>query len=68
MLRRYEHSPYIGLQRQLYPNNPDKDGYLKSLERLRHLMLMSRLGYGRQEMNMLGINSSRGYPEAYEAF
>jgi len=68
ILRRYEHSPYIDLQRQVYPNNPDKDDYLKRLERLRHVMILFRLGYGSREMNMLRVNSSGRYPEAYEAF
>jgi len=51
-----------------YPNNPDKDDYLESLERLRHVIFLFRLGYGSREMNMLSVNSSRRYPEAYEAF
>src|SRR5215211_8882653 len=67
-LERYKDSPYIELQRQVYPNNPDKDDYLKSLERLRRVMILFRLGYGSREMNMLRVNSSRRYPEAYEAF
>ena len=68
ILEKYQHSPYIELQRQVYPNNPDKDDYLKRLERLRHVMIMSKLGYGTREMNMLRVNSSRRYPEAYRAF
>ena len=67
-LRRYEHSLYIEGQKETYPNNPDKHGYLKSLERLRQVMIRFRLGYGSREMNMLRVNSSRRYPEAYEAF
>src|SRR5215212_1393645 len=39
-LQRYEHSPYIEEQKQVYPDNPDKDGYIKALERLRHIMIM----------------------------
>jgi hypothetical protein len=65
---KYQRSPYIELQRQVYPNNPDKDGYLKSLERLRNVMILFKLGYGSREMNMLRVNSGRRYPEAYEAF
>src|SRR5215211_2122723 len=68
VLQRYEHSPYIEGQKRTYPNNPDKDGYLKSLERLRHVMILFKLGYGSREMNMLRVNSSGRYPEAYEAF
>jgi hypothetical protein len=34
-LERYMDSPYIELQTRTYPNNPGKDDYLKSLERLR---------------------------------
>src|SRR5215204_7292351 len=67
ILEKYQHSPYIELQRQVYPNNPDKDDYLKRLERLRHVMILFRLGYGSREMNMLRVNSSGRYPEAYEA-
>src|SRR5215212_3898594 len=67
-LQRHEHSPYIELQRQVYPRNPDKDDYLKSLERLRYVMILFKLGYGSREMNMVKVNSSRRYPEAHEAF
>ena len=67
-LQRYQHSPYIALQEQVYPNNPDKDGYLRSLERLRYVMILFKLGYGSREMNMLRVNSGKRYPEAYEAF
>jgi hypothetical protein len=31
-------------------------------------MLMFRLDYGNREMYMLSVNSSKRYPEAYEAF
>jgi hypothetical protein len=68
VLEEYEHSPYIELQRRTYPNNPDKDRYLKSLERLRHIMILFKLGYGSREMSMLKVNSKRRYPEAYETF
>jgi hypothetical protein len=47
---------------------PDKDDYLKSLERLRHIMILFRWGYGSREMAMVRVNSARRYPEAYEAF
>src|SRR5215210_7543725 len=33
-LERYKDSPYIEEQKKTYPNNPDKDGYLKALKRL----------------------------------
>ena len=68
ILERYKHSPYIELQRQVYPNNPDKDDYLKALERLRQIMILFKLGYGSREMAMLRVNSGKRYPEAYEAF
>jgi len=61
-------SPYIEGQRSTYPNNPDKDHYLKSLERLRYVMILFRLGYGSREMAMLKVNSKRRYPEAFKAF
>ena len=68
VLERYTHSTYIEEQRRTYPNNPDKDNYLKSLERLRHVMILFRLGYGSREMAMKRVNSSRRYPEAYKVF
>ena len=68
VLERYAHSPFIAHQRRTYPNNPDKDYYLKSLERLRHVMILFGLGYGSREMAMKRVNSSGRYPEAYETF
>ncbi|MBD0328300.1 MAG: hypothetical protein ICV68_17915 [Pyrinomonadaceae bacterium] len=68
VLEKYRDSPYIELQRKVYPNNPDKDDYLKALERLRNIMILFKLGYGSREMAMLRVNSKRRYPEAYEAF
>ncbi len=68
VFERYEHSPYIERQRRTFPSNPDKDDYLKSLERLRHVMILFKLGYGSREMSMLKVNSKRRYPEAFEAF
>lgn len=68
VLERHERSPYIEEQRRTYPNNPDREGYLQALERLRHVMILFKLGYGGQTMAMLRVNSKRRYPEAYEAF
>ncbi len=62
------HSPYIEGQRRTYPNNPDKDVYIRRLERLKHLMVLSKLGYGSREMAMALVNSKRQYPEAAAAF
>ena len=45
-LEEHEYSPYIELQRRVFPNNPGKDDYLEALKRLRHLMILSKLGYG----------------------
>ena len=67
-LETYKVSPYIEGQRNTHPDNPDKDDYLKSLERLRHVMILFKLGYGSREMNMVRVNSKRRYPEAHEAF
>ena len=61
-------SEYIEDQRRTYPNNPDRDEYLDRLERLRHLMVLSKLGYGGREMSMALTNSMRTYPEAAAAF
>jgi hypothetical protein len=60
VLERYARSPYIEGQRRTYPNNPDKDSYLRSLERLRHVMILFKLGYGSREMAML-----MGFPALY---
>jgi hypothetical protein len=68
VLEWHEHSPYIERQRRTYPNDPDKDEYLAALERLRHVIILFRLGYGSREMAMLRVNSSRRYPEAFESF
>lgn len=68
VLERYAYSPYIEEQRRTYPNNPDKDNYLKSLKGLRHVMILFRLGYGSREMAMKRVNSKNRYPEAHEAF
>jgi hypothetical protein len=67
-LVKYKDSPYIEAQKRAYPANPDKDRYLKSLERLRHIMILFKLGYGSSGMSMLKVNSKRRYPEAYEVF
>jgi len=67
-LEKYERSRYIELQRRTYPNNPDKEDYLKALERLRHIMILFGLGYGSREMAMAYTNSKNRCPEAYEAF
>lgn len=68
VLERHERSPYIEEQRRTHPNNPDKDEYLASLERLRHVMILFMLGYGSREMAMKRVNSGRRYPEACDAF
>lgn len=61
-------SEYIEGQRRTYPNNPDKDGYLEALERLRHHMIMFKLGYGDRIRAMAFTNGKNRYPEAHEAF
>jgi hypothetical protein len=61
-LEKYKDSPYIEEQKSTYPNNPDKDNYLTKLERLRHVMILFRLGYGSREMAMLRVNSKRRFP------
>jgi hypothetical protein len=68
VLRRYKRSPYIEEQRTTYPNNPDKDGYLAALERLRHHMIMFRLGYGDRIRAMALTTLKNRYPEAHKAF
>ena len=67
-LDKYERSPYIELQRRTYPNNPEKDRYLEALKRLRHHMIMFRLGYGDRIMAMAFATLRNKYPEAYDAF
>ena len=61
-------SPYIEGQRRTYPNNPDKPFYIRRLEKLRHLLILSMLGYGGREMSMALTNARRTYPEAAAAF
>ena len=67
-LERYRTSPCIEEQRRAYPNNPDKDGYLAALERLRHHMIMFRLGYGDRIRAMALTTLKNRYPEAHKAF
>jgi hypothetical protein len=67
-LEKYERSPYLELQRRVFPNNPDKDDYLEALKRLRHLMILFKLGYGGRIMAMAFTNSKNRYPEAHRAF
>jgi hypothetical protein len=47
---------------------PDKDGYLKSLERLRHVMILFKLGYGSREMAMAFTKSRNKHSEAFTKF
>lgn len=61
-------SEYIERQRETYPNNPDKPFYLARLEKLKTLMILSKLGYGSREMSMALTNGKRTYPEAAAAF
>ena len=68
VLERYARSPYIEEQKTTYPNNPDKDGYLAALERLRHHMIMFRLGYGDRIRAMALTTLKNRYPEAHKAF
>jgi len=68
VLEEYKTSPYIELQRRTYPNNPDKDEYLKALVRLRHHMIMFKLGYGDRIRAMAHANLKSRYPEAHKAF
>ncbi len=65
---RYKDSPYLEEQKRAYPGNPNKDRYLEKIGRLRHVMILFKLGYGSREMAMLKVNSSKRYPEAREAF
>jgi hypothetical protein len=68
ILLRYEHSYYIEEQKKSYPYNPEKDDYIEALKRLRKIMILFKLGYGSREMNILRVNSSRRYPDAWDAF
>ncbi len=68
VLEQNERSPYIEGQKVTYPNNPDKPFYLAKLERLKTLMILSKLGYGSREMSMALTNAKRTYPEAAAAF
>ncbi len=68
VLEAYRTSTYIEGQRRTYPNNPDKEDYLEALERLRHHMIMFKLGYGDRIRAMARANLKHRYPEAHEAF
>ncbi len=68
VLERFERSPYIELQRSVYPNNPEKSNYLEALKRLRHHMIMFGLGYG-DRIRAIAFTTLRSkYPEAHQAF
>ena len=68
VLEKNKHSPYIERQKVSYPNNPDKPFYIAKLEKLKTLMILSKLGYGGREMSMALTNGKRTYPEAAAAF
>lgn len=68
VLDKYKISPYIEEQKSIYPNNPDKEGYLEALKRLRHHMIMFKLGYGDRIRAMAHANLKSRYPEAHKAF
>ena len=68
VLEKNRTSSYIELQKETYPGNPDKPFYIARLERLRHLMILSQLGYGGREMAMALTNLRRAYSEAAAAF
>lgn len=61
-------SPYIEGQKETYPSNPDKPFYIAKLEKLKTLMILSKLGYGGKEMSMALTNAKRTYPEAAAVF
>jgi hypothetical protein len=68
VLDKYERSPYIEEQTRTYPNNPDKDGYLEALMRLRHHTIMFKLGYG-DRIRAMGFTTLKNrYPEAHVSF
>ena len=62
VLEKNKYSPYIEGQKETYPNNPDKPHYITRLERLRHLMILSKLGYGSREMSMALIELQEDVP------
>lgn len=68
VLEAYRTSAYIQGQRRTYPNNPDKEGYLEALERLRQHMIMFKLGYGDRIRAMAFTYGKNRYPEAHDAF
>ena len=68
VLEGYTHSLYIEEQARTYPANPDKDDYLAALTRLRHHMIMFKLGYG-DRIRAMGFTTLKNrYPEAHAAF
>ena len=65
---RHKDSPYLEEQRRAYPANPDKDGYLEKIGRLRYVMILKKRGYVDGMIAMAFTNLSNAYPEAHEAF
>ena len=68
VLEKNRTSSYIEGQKVTYPNNPDKPFYITKLEKLKTLMILSKLGYGGREMSMALTNAKRALPEAAAAF
>jgi hypothetical protein len=62
---RYKESPYLEEQRRAYPDNPDKERYLQKIGRLRHVMILKKLGYVDRMIAMAFTNLSDSYPEAH---
>ncbi len=63
---RSDRPPYVERRTMTYPTNPDMDGSLKSLERLRHIMSFPKLGYGSPKIAVLKVNSKTRYPKPFE--
>ena len=68
IFERYEHSPYIDRKSRELPEPGESDRYLEKLQRLRHVMILFKIGYGSREMAMAFTNLKNAYPEAHEAF
>ncbi len=66
-LEKHRYSPYIA-EVEGWPDSEGKGKYIGDLKRLRHFMILFKLGYGSREMTMLKVNSKNRYPEAFDPF
>jgi hypothetical protein len=67
ILEKHRYSPYIE-EVEGWPESEGRDKYLTDLKRLRHLMVLFRLGHGGTGMGYAFVNLKNKYPETHAAF